>query len=49
MIAHPLVRGLEVTIYDPDRDADGSAARTLADLLVDALAPLRAPPLPPAR
>ena len=49
MIAHPLVRGLEVTIYDPDRDADGSAARTLVDLLVDALAPLRAPPLPPAR
>ena len=42
MIAHPLVRGLEVTIYDPDRDPDGSAARLLVDVLVAALAPLRA-------
>ena len=43
MIAHPLVCGLEVTIYDPDRDPDGHAARLLVDLLADALAPLRAP------
>jgi len=42
MVAHPLVRGLELTIYDPDRDADGSAARLLVGVLADALAPLRA-------
>jgi arginase len=33
LVASPLVRGLEVTIYDPDRDPDGSAGRTLAGLL----------------
>ena len=43
MVAHPLVRGLEVTIYDPDRDPDGSAARLLVELLTDALTPLTAP------
>ena len=44
MVAHPLVVGLEVTIYDPDRDPDGSSARLLVDLLGDALAPLRSLP-----
>lgn len=38
LVAHPLARGLQVTIYDPDRDLEGRAARTLADLLVAALA-----------
>ncbi len=42
LLAHPLARGLQVTIYDADRDPDGSAARLLAGLLVDVLAPLRA-------
>lgn len=37
MVASPLVRGLEVTIYDPERDPDGSAGRLLMELLVDAL------------
>jgi arginase len=30
------VRGIELTIFDPDLDPDGRYARTLADLLVDA-------------
>ncbi|HUF14081.1 MAG TPA: arginase family protein [Longimicrobiales bacterium] len=37
LVVSPLVRGLQVTIYDPDRDSDGSAARLLVDLLSDAL------------
>ena len=43
LAAHPLACGLQVTIYDPDRDEDGSAARLLVGVLADALAPLRAP------
>lgn len=41
LVAAPLARGLEVTIYDPDRDPDGSAAHLLAELLADALCPRR--------
>ena len=31
--------GMHVTIFDPDKDPDGSAARALTDCLVSALAP----------
>ena len=31
--------GVQVTIFDPDKDPDGSAARALTDCLVSALAP----------
>ncbi|HEX6642405.1 MAG TPA: arginase family protein [Thermoanaerobaculia bacterium] len=41
LVAHPLARGLQVTIYDPDRDADGSAAGVLVDVLTGALEPRR--------
>ncbi|HEX6588697.1 MAG TPA: arginase family protein, partial [Longimicrobiales bacterium] len=38
LVAHPLARGLQVTIYDPDRDPDGVAAIVLVDVLVRGLA-----------
>ena len=31
--------GVQVTVFDPDLDADGSQARALTDCLVSALAP----------
>lgn len=36
---HTLAIGLQVTIYDPDRDEDRAAARVLVDVLTGALAP----------
>ena len=35
------IAGMQVTIYDPDRDADGVAGRTLADFLVRLFGPQR--------
>lgn len=37
LCAHPLATGLQVTIYDPDRDEDGAGARVLVDVLTGAL------------
>lgn len=37
LASSPLVRGLDVTIYDPDRDPDGSAGRVLRDVLRESL------------
>lgn len=34
-----LAAGIQVTIYDPDRDPDGAAGRRLAGWLVDLLSP----------
>ena len=49
---HKNLLGLDIAQYNPDKDPDGSAARKLVDLLVDALAArfgaLAAPPAPPA-
>lgn len=36
--AHPAAIGLDVTIYDPELDGDGSGAKLVSNLLVDALA-----------
>lgn len=39
LVSSPRCVGLNVTIYDPDLDADGTAGALLADLVVGALAP----------
>jgi arginase len=48
---HKNLLGLDVTQYNPDKDPDGSGAKKIVDLLVDALAarlePLAAPPSEP--
>jgi arginase len=41
LLASPSCAGLDVAIYDPERDPHGSGARMLADLVVDGLAPSR--------
>lgn len=41
LVASPRVRGMEVTIYDPERDPDGRAAGVLVDVLREALAGVR--------
>jgi arginase len=35
--AHPLARGLEVTVYDPELDPDGACAERIVAVLADAL------------
>ncbi len=51
MLAHKNLVGLDVAAYQPEKDPDGSGAKIIVDLLVDALAArletLTAPP-PPA-
>ncbi len=37
IIASGLVTGMEVTIFDPDLDADGHLARELVTVLADSL------------
>ncbi|NUR84649.1 MAG: arginase family protein [Nonomuraea sp.] len=37
LLALPGAAGLQVTIYDPDLDEDGSQARLLSDVIVDAM------------
>jgi arginase len=48
---HKNLLGLDVTQYNPDKDSDGSGAKKIVDLLVDALSarlePLAAPPSEP--
>jgi arginase family enzyme len=48
---HKNLLGLDVTQYNPDKDPDGSGAKKIVDLLVDALSarlePLTAPPSEP--
>ncbi|MEU0161566.1 hypothetical protein ABZ154_22705 [Streptomyces sp. NPDC006261] len=39
-VSSPRCVGLNVTIYDPDLDPDGTAGALLADLVVKALAPV---------
>lgn len=39
LVSSPRCVGLNVTIYDPDLDPDGTAGALLADLVVGALAP----------
>jgi len=54
LVSSPLVRGLEVTIYDPDRDPDGSAGRALVESfghnmgVSDPVAPIPLAPLAPS-
>lgn len=38
LVASPSCRGLDVAIYDPERDPDGSGAELLANLLTEVLA-----------
>jgi arginase len=38
LVAHPRTAGVDVAIYDPDLDPDGSAADLLTDVVVTALA-----------
>ncbi|MER6346812.1 arginase family protein [Streptomyces sp. NPDC001595] len=44
LLASPHCVGLNVTIYDPDLDPDGTAGALLTDIVVDALAPRTPPP-----
>lgn len=37
LLSSPKVRGMHVTIYDPERDPDGSAGRLLVDILASTL------------
>jgi arginase len=37
LLASELVSGMEVTIFDPDLDADGHLARELVTVLADSL------------
>ena len=39
LTASPRAVGLEVTVFDPDLDEDGSYARGLCDALVSGLGP----------
>jgi arginase len=52
MLAHKNLLALDVAEYQPEKDADGSGAKTIVDLLVEALAArletLTAPPAPTA-
>ncbi|HEX6694784.1 MAG TPA: arginase family protein [Longimicrobiales bacterium] len=38
LLASPVVRGMQVTIYDPERDPDARAAAVVVDVLTQALA-----------
>lgn len=52
MLAHKNLLAFDVAEYQPEKDADGSGAKVIVDLLADALAArleaLTAPPPPPA-
>jgi arginase len=41
LVSHPRTAGLDVAIYDPDLDPDGTAADVLTDVVVSALSPRR--------
>lgn len=53
LVASPDCLGMELTVFDPDHDPDGSYARELTEMVVAGLAPLRTavsaePPAEPA-